>query len=182
MSPGEASAYHEGRLAAVREQRDGGYVCPYRSGPRRAAWHRGLAAGRTECANLEHNRRVEAVPETEREANKAGMRSAIEEWLAKQSEAPAPKQASKLFTEVRLEPINFAAIAAEAGCTRGKLLHSPHLGWGVRPHDRQPADFCAITPPTLRDGETELRISADERHWVFMGWVTPEPNTQVSHD
>lgn len=77
------SAYNEGRFAAVREQRDGGYSCPYRNGPRRAAWHRGLAAGRLEVSNTAHKAQVAAVPEQEREANKAGFSAAIDAWLAK---------------------------------------------------------------------------------------------------
>lgn len=84
---------------------------------------------------------------------------------------------SGILTEVRRERIDFRAIAAEAGCTSGKLAYSPAFGcWGVWPRDGRPADFCAITPPPLREGEIGHRISADERHWVFMGYVSP--NTQ----
>lgn len=83
-TPSEDTAFHEGRLAAVREQRAGGYSCPYRSGPRRAAWHRGLASGRSEISDKDHSARVASVPAAEREENKAGFKSAIEEWIAKQ--------------------------------------------------------------------------------------------------
>jgi hypothetical protein len=84
MDAAQESAFAEGRLAAVREQRDGGYSCPYRNGAKRAAWHRGLAAGRAEITDREHAAKVAAVPESQREENKAGFRSAIEAWLAKQ--------------------------------------------------------------------------------------------------
>lgn len=77
------------------------------------------------------------------------------------------------ITEVRRTPIDFRAVADEAGGTRGRLAYSnAFCCWGVWPSDGRPADFCAITPPALREGETELRISADERHWVFMGDVS----------
>jgi hypothetical protein len=80
----EDSAYAEGKLAAVREQREGGYACPYRNGPRRAAWSRGLAAGREEVSDHEHRARVAAVPVQERDANKAATVDMIQAWLAKQ--------------------------------------------------------------------------------------------------
>lgn len=95
--------------------------------------------------------------------------------------SPAQGSAGSFFTEVRRERIDFRAVATEAGCTRGTLCHSPAWGWGVRPADGKPADFCTITPPAMREGETEIRLSADERHWVFMGWVSPEPNMEVTH-
>ncbi|MBI5770790.1 MAG: hypothetical protein HZA93_23640 [Verrucomicrobia bacterium] len=85
MKPAEQSAFDEGRLGALREKRDGGYSCPYRNGPRKAAWHRGLAAGRNEISDEAHSARVAAVPEAEREANKAALKSAVEAWLARNS-------------------------------------------------------------------------------------------------
>lgn len=83
MTPKIESAFHEGRLAALREVRNGVCSCPYRSGPRKAAWNRGLATGRNEVSDQAHQARVAAVPTTERDANKAGFASAIEAWLAK---------------------------------------------------------------------------------------------------
>jgi hypothetical protein len=84
MDAAYESAFSEGRLAALREQRDGGYSCPYRSGAKRAAWSRGLAAGRAEITDRDHAAKLAAVPEAKREENKAGFRSAIEAWLEKQ--------------------------------------------------------------------------------------------------
>lgn len=62
---------------------------------------------------------------------------------------------------VRRLVIDWRAIAKETGCTRGTLAHSPVFGWGVRGNG--PADFCAITPPTIAEGE-ELRI--EEGMWA----------------
>ena len=95
MTAAEASAYHEGRLAAVREQREGGYGCPYRSGARKAAWHRGLADGRSEVSSQEHLARVAAMPEAEREANKAGLREALEAWIARAKSGARPASTVK---------------------------------------------------------------------------------------
>ncbi len=75
------SAYHEGRLAAVREARAGGHACLYRSGPKKAAWSRGLNDGRNERVDAEHRERIAQVPEAEREANKTAFKSTIEAWL-----------------------------------------------------------------------------------------------------
>ena len=79
------------------------------------------------------------------------------------------------LTELRRVPIDFCAIAAESGCTRGTLCRSTAFGWGVK-NGNGPADFCAITPPPMQPGETQIRISANELNWVFMGLVSPERN------
>lgn len=84
MTAAEQSAYHEGRLASVREAREGGYSCPYRNGAKKAAWCRGLADGRNERTDAEHRELLAAVSESEREANKAAFNDTIQQWLAKQ--------------------------------------------------------------------------------------------------
>ena len=82
----EQTAYHEGRLAALREQRDGqGYSCPYKRGDRRRAWLRGLANGRDQIRTQSHQTAVDSVPQHERDANKAAMAGKIEAWLAQQN-------------------------------------------------------------------------------------------------
>jgi len=84
MTPAQQTAYHEGRLAAVREQRDGGSSCPYRHAQKKkSAWHRGLNQGRAEISDRKHEARVAAVPEADRTANKATMTDAISRWLKK---------------------------------------------------------------------------------------------------
>ncbi len=62
---------------------------------------------------------------------------------------------------VRRLPIDWRGIARETGCTRGTLARSPVFGWGVRGNG--PADFCCITPPTVKAYE-ELRI--EEGMWA----------------
>lgn len=69
------------------------------------------------------------------------------------------------LTEVRREKIDFRKIAEESGASLGNLCHSPVFGWGVRTQGGYPADFCSITPPPFRDGESELRIEGCD--WVF---------------
>lgn len=87
----------------------------------------------------------------------------------------APEEAAAAaLVELRREPIDFDAIARESGVEAGTLYHAAAFGWGVHPHDGRPADFCVITPPAMAPGETELRISADRRHWLFMGPASNE--------
>lgn len=72
---------------------------------------------------------------------------------------------------VRRLVIDWRAIAKETGCTRGTLAHSPVFGWGVRGNG--PADFCAITPPAVAEGE-ELRIEKGM-------WAVYSPNAKISN-
>ena len=67
---------------------------------------------------------------------------------------------SKKLHIVRRFPIDFPAIAAETGCTKGTIGHNAMFGWHVR-NGNGPADFCAFTPPAVADGET-LRVEGSE--------------------
>lgn len=63
---------------------------------------------------------------------------------------------------VRRFPIDFRAIAAETGCTKGTIGHNSMFGWHVQ-NGNGPADFCTFTPPDIAEGET-LRIEG--REWA----------------
>lgn len=63
---------------------------------------------------------------------------------------------------VRRFPIDFRAIAAETGCTKGTIGHNSMFGWHVQ-NGNGPADFCPFTPPEIAEGET-LRIEG--REWA----------------
>ena len=65
----------------------------------------------------------------------------------------------------RRVPIDFAAVAKEAGMRKGKLVHSRLFGWGVYAMSG-PQFRCASAPPML-PGETELRIVGKD--WCFYG-------------
>lgn len=68
---------------------------------------------------------------------------------------------------VRREQIDFRDILSQTGVRRGRLGRNEALGWGVYPADPGEADFVSVEPPPLRQGETLLRISPDQRHWEF---------------
>jgi hypothetical protein len=71
---------------------------------------------------------------------------------------------------VRRFPIDFRAIAAETGCTKGTIGHNSMFGWHVQ-NGNGPADFCAFTPPEISEGET-LRIEGRE-------WAVYSANVEV---
>lgn len=72
---------------------------------------------------------------------------------------------------VRRFPIDFRAIAAETGCTKGTVGHNSMFGWHVQ-NGNGPADFCAFTPPEIAEGET-LRIEG--REWAVYSANTKDP-------
>jgi hypothetical protein len=76
----------------------------------------------------------------------------------KNSNAPAVDQ-QRL---VRRFTIDFRAIAAETGCTKGTIGHNSMFGWHVQ-NGNGPADFCTFTPPEIAERET-LRIEG--REWA----------------
>lgn len=70
---------------------------------------------------------------------------------------------------VRRFPIDFRAIAAETGCTKGTIGHNSMFGWHVQ-NGNGLADFCAFIPPEIASDET-LRIEGRE-------WAVYSPNDQ----
>ena len=71
---------------------------------------------------------------------------------------------------LRRIPIDFRAIAAETGCTRGTVAHNAAFGWHVR-NGNGPANFCLITPPPISPGET---LKIEGRHWCI--YATSDPS------
>ena len=72
---------------------------------------------------------------------------------------------------LRCLPIDFAAIAEETGLRRGKLCKTA-FGWGVQNTYGEPgADVALITPPAMRENESELRIVEGDgcSYWCFYG-------------
>lgn len=75
---------------------------------------------------------------------------------------------------VRRLPIDFRAIAAETGCTKGTIGHNSMFGWHVQ-NGNGPADFCTFTPPEIAEGET-LRIAG--REWAVYSANTKDPRRE----
>ena len=71
---------------------------------------------------------------------------------------------------VRRIPVDFRAIAAETGMTRGKLCRSTWAGWAVQNTTGNPdwPDMATVTPPATEAGET---LKVEDNHWCF--YVTP---------
>ena len=68
---------------------------------------------------------------------------------------------------VRRIPVDFRAVAEEAGMTRGKLCCSTWAGWCVQNTTQNPAwpDMATITPPEMLPGE--VRLAVVDGHWCF---------------
>lgn len=78
---------------------------------------------------------------------------------------------------VRRIPVDFRAVAAEAGMTHGKLCYSTWAGWCVQNATRNPAwpDLATITPPPMQPRETRLAVA--NGHWCFYAPIEPSSAT-----
>lgn len=87
-------------------------------------------------------------------------------------QTPAQRRASDVASGrmvlLRREPIDFRRVAEESGLSKGKIVHSPHFGWGVQnTHGIDGPSFGCITPPALQPGETWISLASP--HWCFYG-------------